>query len=548
MVKTVDTGVWKQTSTDNVRASLAQICQVPESIISVYALEKHVWEGGNADAARQERRPELQTIVEFQFNPVRHFLNDILRNMAAPYRPDRRDDPIGQGYWVQADFGSGKSHLLCALSALALGSEAAWQIVKEKEEAAGRGRRESLYRFWEEGLAAKGSDGKRGVFVAVKTLVGSGGGGVGMVEKGRRLAEYVLDAVKDQLQAELGKNVSLYPVELLADRFVSQDLDRYRNDMRKFLRDPRYFSEDEYDDVDEFVNTIREDRSPEYKRSCGNKLWRFYTEYLHVHPDIEIESEELLKHMVETVLAEGYSGILLVLDEVSLFMKDRDDEQRTDDEKTLVVLANRLAKIHNLPLWTVCAAQQAIENRLGVKNIIADDRLKLVQLLAEEQDYYDIVLARVREITDPGAIGAYYQHYRRGFTWPGAIGPEEFAHFFPFHKPALEVLRAITHELTTARSAIHFMHQTLKYQVRHGGDELIRLWELFDEAVQYEEDPSGVYASLASIKTKRETDYRAYEACVRQIDGVTRGPLKVYHDKAVRVMQTLFLYYVARIR
>jgi hypothetical protein len=370
----------------------------------------------------------------------------------------------------------------------------------------------------------------------------------GMVEKGRRLAEYVLDAVKDQLQAELGKNVSLYPVELLADRFVSQDLDRYRNDMRKFLRDPRYFSEDEYDDVDEFVNTIREDRSPEYKRSCGNKLWRFYTEYLHVHPDIEIESEELLKHMVETVLAEGYSGILLVLDEVSLFMKDRDDEQRTDDEKTLVVLTNRLAKIHNLPIWTVCAAQQAIENRLGVKNIIADDRLKLVQLLAEEQDYYDIVLARVREITDPGAIGAYYQHYRRGFTWPGAIGPEEFAHFFPFHKPALEVLRAITHELTTARSAIHFMHQTLKYQVRHGGDELIRLWELFDEAVQYEEDPSGVYASLASIKTKRETDYRAYEACVRQIDGVTRGPLKVYHDKAVRVMQTLFLYYVARIR
>ena len=68
------------------------------------------------------------------------------------------------------------------------------------------------------------------------------------------------------------------------------------------------------------------------------------------------------------------------------------------------------------------------------------------------------------------------------------------------------------------------MHQTLKHQVRHGGTELIRLWELFDEAVQYEEDPSGVYASLASIKTKREADYRAYEACLRQIDGVTRGP------------------------
>jgi len=69
--------------------------------------------------------------------------------------------------------------------------------------------------------------------------------------------------------------------------------------------------------------------------------------------------------MTETILAEGYSGVLLVLDEVSLFMKNRDENQRTDDEKTLVVLSNRLAKIHNLPVWTVCAAQQAIESKNG---------------------------------------------------------------------------------------------------------------------------------------------------------------------------------------
>jgi hypothetical protein len=33
----------------------------------------------------------------------------------------------------------------------------------------------------------------------------------------------------------------------------------------------------------------------------------------------------------------------------------------------MVVLSNRLAKIHNLPVWTVCAAQQAIESKMGVK-------------------------------------------------------------------------------------------------------------------------------------------------------------------------------------
>ncbi len=531
-----------------IRKSLDQICTVPEKIISVYALEKHVWMDSNSEESRRTRKPELQTVEEFQIDPVRPFLNDILRNMAAPYKPDRRDNPIGQGYWIQAEFGSGKSHLLCFLAAISLGNKGPWEIIQKKEQKAGRGKRETLYRFWEEGLEAKGSKGKKGILVIVKTLVGAGGGTIGLKDKGLRLSEYILDSAKEQLQMETGKNLSLYPAELLADRFISDDLDRYRKDLGKFLRDPRFLEEDEFEDVNNFIRDIQQNKSPEYKRSCGNKLWRFYDEYLKVQPHIGGETEDILKHMVEVILREGYSGVLLVLDEVSLFMKNRDDNQRTDDEKTLAVLSNRLAKVHNLPIWTVCAAQQAIESKMGVKNIIADDRLKLVKLLEEDKDYYDIVLARVREIKDPGAISNYYLYYKRGFTWPNSIGEQEFIHFFPFHKPALEVLRAITYELTTTRSAIHFMHQTLKHQVKNNGNELIRLWELFDEAVRYEEDPSGVHAGLVAIKTKLETDYKAYEVCKRQIDGLTKGILKVHRDKAIKIIQTLFLYHVAKTR
>ena len=110
------------------------------------------------------------------------------------------------------------------------------------------------------------------------------------------------------------------------------------------------------------------------------------------------------------------------------------------------------------------------------------------------------------------------------------------------------MLRAITYELTTTRSAIHFMHQTLKHQVKEKGCELIRLWELFDETVRYEEDPSGVHPGLVAIKTKREVDYRAYEVCRRQIDSLTRGALKVNRDKAIKTIQTLFLYHIAKTR
>jgi len=533
------------------RKILGEICTTPEKIISVYSLEKHVWANSNSNAARKARRPELKTVAEFQIDPVRPFLNDILCNMAAPPRksdraPGREENPIGQGYWIQAEFGSGKSHVLSFLSALALGDEAAWEIVKQKEQKAGRGKRETLHLFWKEGLKAKNQKGK-GIFVIVNTLVGTGGGTIGLHDKGRRLTEYILDAAKAQLEIELGKNISLYPSELLVDRFLNEDSDRYRHDLKKFLKDPPFFKEDEAEDFNAFIRGIRQDQSPDYKQSCGAKLWRFYTEYLKVQPHIEAETEAVLKHFVQIILDEGYGGVLLVLDEVSQFMKNRDDHQRVDDEDTLNVLSNRLTKIHNLPVWTVCAAQQAPE-KMGAKNIIADDRLKLVKLLENDKDYYDIVLSRVRTIKNPSAIKNYYLLYKRGFSWPDTIGEAEFTQFFPFHKPAIEVLKAITYELTTTRSAIHFMHQTLKHQIKNKGNHIIRLWELFDEAVRYEEDNRGVNAGLAAIKTKRETDYRAYLVCKRQIENMTKGYLKVYRDKAILIIRILFLYFVAKTR
>ena len=203
------------------RKRLDQICTVPERIISVYALEDHVWDtekSGDNRSARQERRAELQTIEEFQISPVRAFLTDIFRNIGSP-NYNRTDNPVGQGYWIQAEFGSGKSHLLCFLAALALGDDKAWQIVDQKERKAGRGKRDSLASFWQDGLSQKSQDGKKGIFVIVKTLVGSGGGTVGLNDQGKALTEYILDAAKSQLELETGKNISLYPSNSLPIAF-----------------------------------------------------------------------------------------------------------------------------------------------------------------------------------------------------------------------------------------------------------------------------------------------------------------------------------------
>ena len=532
------------------RLTLDQLCDVPDEIIDVYVVERHIWEGGTVDGeaeSKRKRRAEPRTVQDFLIDPVRPLLNDVLRQLAAPYNPSSKSNPIGQGWWIQAEFGSGKSHLLSFIGAVALGDKRVWDIVSELETRNKKGKRESLYQFFDGGLAKKSTGKSKGIFVAVKTLVGQGGGTIGVTDTGRKLTEYILDAIQDQYHAETGKSISVYPVELLADRF-EREIDRYRGDLSKFLKDPKFFDEEEQEDLRSFLEDLRGGTSQKERRDCGLKLWRFYTEYLESMPMLPRESEDVLKHMVETLIAAGYEGLLLVLDEVSLFMKNRTDEQRIEDEKTLVVLSNRLAKTHCLPVWTICSAQQAIESKMGVKNIIANDRLKNVALLQDESNFYDIVLTRVRTIVKPESIEPYFEDYHRGFTWPDAVGRENFRRFFPFYKPAIDVLRAVSYNLTTLRSSVHFMHQTLKTQRKARSNELITLWQMFDDVVSYEEDPSGTTAGIAAISSKFNDEYKAYQAGRRTIGQAGRGWLKVYAARCEKILKTLFLYFISKMQ
>lgn len=529
------------------RKALGQILSVPSEIIDVYVIEHHIWAGGGSPEAKKARRPEVKTVREFLIDPIRPLLNDVLRHLAASYNTADKTNPVGQGWWVQAEFGSGKSHLLSFIGALALGDKDAWEVVRKKEEEAGKGKRESIYQFYENGIAKKSGGKSKGIFVAVKTLVGQGGGTVGVSDTGRGLAEYILDAVQEQFLAENGRTISLYPEEMLADRFEKEDYDLLHKKLAAFLKDPNFFDEEEQEDLDKFMADLRNTRKPALRRDCGDRLWRFYKDYLKMTPQMPTENEQVLEHMVRRLLAEGYEGVLLFLDEVSLFSKIRSDVQRVEDEKTLVVLSNRLAKVACLPVWTVCTAQQAIESKLeGSKNIIANDRLKNIPLLNNRDNFYDIILNRVRTITDGAAIDPYFEDYRQGFTWPERDGKSKFTAFFPFYPRALEVVRAVSYHLTTLRSSVHFMHQTLKTQCKAHSKEMLSLWQMFDDVVKYEEDPSGTTAGIAAIQTKFNDEWQAYEAARRTVGQATKGRLKVYASRCEKILKTLFLHHVAK--
>ena len=109
------------------------------------------------------------------------------------------------------------------------------------------------------------------------------------------------------------------------------------------------------------------------------------------------------------------------------------------------------------------------------------------------------------------------------------------------------MVRAISYNLTTIRSALYFMLETLKTQRKRRSRELITLWSLFDEVVDYEEDPSGTTRGIASVRTKWPDAWAAYERARNQIDAAPRGRLRVYRDRCVKILRTLFLYHVAEL-
>src|SRR5262245_61674819 len=111
---------------------------------------------------------------------------------------------------MHSEFGSAELHVLSFLGAVALGDTKVWDTVNELETKAKKGKRESLYQFYDSGLAKKSTGKSKGIFVAVKTLVGQGGGTIGVTDTGRKLTEYILDDVKEQYHDDKGTTSSDY--------------------------------------------------------------------------------------------------------------------------------------------------------------------------------------------------------------------------------------------------------------------------------------------------------------------------------------------------
>jgi len=506
------------------RKPLGEILEIPPRVQSVYSLTQHVWAGENEEERRESKRKNrvrLETLDEFFVDPVRNYLNRIFERIA---------ENEGQGWWLQAEFGVGKSHLLAVTAILAIGGEPAWEHIKKREDEekkAGPGARVDT--LWRKKIE------RRKIFPIVFSLEGVGG------TAESRLEDYILEEAQRMFALRENKPLAVYPEEHLANLFLKEHRRIFEDELRTFLADRRLMRGLPSYGFDELLKALKD---PASQRDAGRLLLAFYR-HKNLQPRIPVERGERLQRMVTDILEAGYDGIFIAIDEMSEYLR-KSSHNTAEDEDCLLVLSNKLAKVDGKPVWTLVAAQMAHTNP---QKIIAPDRLSQEILEHKPERFRDIVVQRTRKIKEPAAVRVYFEGYRHLVPWVKESPKEDFEAAFPFPPDALSVMRSISAQLTGTRSTIGFLHRALQKAAAEGAKELVPLWRVFDDLMSYAETPSTSSTGTISIRSRFRDEVAALESAQNTLKRITDGQLARPQNRtrAERILNTLFLYHLAGI-
>jgi len=536
---------------DDLRRPLRELVELPPRPKDTITLETATWrKSAGSDGSMPSGQALFggasvvtETIEDFVPTPeIRGFVAEVFNKVLAGK---------GQGWWLQAEYGSGKSHVLAFLTIMCCTIDGKpWDaLARTEKEREGKGKRESL-----------ANDGFRSlkdklIFPIMRSLSGAEGHVVGSGRAGNPLIDYIIESARRTYEDFTGKPLRAFPSEILAHGFVEEHRRGQETDLSDWLRGQVAQGTTAIDSYQAFLELY--ETSP---HDAGELLWRFADETHALATDhIPTDHGKVLDHLVKTILDEGFDGVLIILDEVSEFLNKSANLSR--DEDVLLYLSEALPT-RGKPVWTICAAQQKIEEKAGMKRIIAENRLKEQNLLTDPLSFHDIVLKRTRRVADREGAADHFRYYQGRFGWvddlaqtplarvfqtrfeggtnldDAALAREFYLYLFPLHPDVLNQTRAVAFKLTTTRAGIVVVYDAMRQQRERpapGDREMVTPDSLFD---QFESLRDGEN----TFKSKFPAEYEAFE---KARDALARtDSVKRYEDAPLRALKTLFMAYL----
>lgn len=432
---------------------------------------------------------------------IRQYFAEILESIAAG---------SSQGFWVQAEYGAGKTHFLATLAALvADGQDELWDAVHDEEIRNYRRRLQGMRLF--------------PVIVSLR----------GMGEADAFAARTLLDVI---LEEGFGQALSKAGLDGQIQITAAEDYIAWlERDTTPELRQA----------VEAYIRRKTGQGAREYRDYEGAEaLARLIAEYCDqntMRPRIASSVKDRLAYIYRQVVGlkpPRYDGMLVVIDEYEGWERSHaTPAARASDEDVLETLAYLLPRDLGLRVYTVVASQSAVPAKL--RGSQGGDRFIQIPLLASqnEHDYDVIVSRRVRGLNDDRMpeISEYYHHYRQHFEFARNLNEAEFRDVFPFQPRCFEVARRITaRELPTARSGIAIFYEAVNDKTLLARTSLIRVADLLCSPHLTRDCLSApVYKAAHAI-------YRDAREALQDLD------LEPEDRRLARdILDTLFLWYLA---
>ncbi len=374
----------------------------------------------------------------------------------------------GQGYFLQGDFGSGKSHFLSALSAW-LQSGAGSELLTRQHH----------------GLTRLKDNGRSFLSVPV-SLVNFRGN--------TPLENIIADALEEEMhRCGIDVVVSQKSQFLLFLRQVLKD----KTLATEFCRSSGGQSENVMQWIDD---------NPLEAYSTG--LLFAKSKGIESSFIFSGQRNELFTNAVDAVADAGFSGVVLLIDELSEFFRSKPDSPSLNEDARTLQLLGEISR--NRPFWIIAAVQESVE-RTGD---IAQSTFRKIKdrfphkMHLSTLHIRDLISKRLVRLKPDSESNIFEIHQSYCSHFPGfKANPTLFRNIYPVHPLTLSLLEGLGDLFSQHRGIVDFVHS------RVAGDPSRGIEGILDRPCTELLSPDAIYEHFSS----RIAEYSSFHIYPSQV-------------------------------
>lgn len=330
----------------------------------------------------------------------------------------------GKGYFIEGNFGSGKSHLLSVISLLTSYNKSWEHILKQKSNTS------SLKKLSEKIIGKK--------YITIN---------LSLVEHSNK--EYLEDIVIEELINFINEDNRLTDFDFKGEsEFIEKIstiiINEHANRLKSFLRENKITKSELFQPgqlylIEKLLNRL-------------NLPYRF-----------NYNRQQIFAQISTIIDNNKYDGLIILIDELSEFLRSKPDGRRFNEDIRFMQFLGEYAK--RKPCWVLASLQEEIE-KTGETTPEAFNKIKdryPTRFYLTGQHIKELIDKRLIELKEDkkSFVEKIYQDYQESFPHL-PFQKKEFIKLYPVHPQAIDLLDNLKPLFSQHRGIIDFIHYQLK--------------------------------------------------------------------------------------